>query len=149
MLKSRCNKTKCRRTGGFRCLPLTGAIWFTVLGVTAGSLSPAVMAQTQPAVAKITFNIAKQDLATGLVEFSEQAGVQLVASSDDVGNARTDGVNGTYTMQEALKQLLAASGLGYSIASPSSVVILPREQQTIPPRAASRTQIEEIIVTAQ
>jgi hypothetical protein len=58
-----------------------------------------------PAAERSSFNIPAQDLATGLVEFAEQAGVQLVASAGDIGTRRTAGVSGSFTSEEALRQL--------------------------------------------
>jgi outer membrane receptor for ferric coprogen and ferric-rhodotorulic acid len=60
-------------------------------------------AETEPG---FDFKIAPQALASALVEFSQQAEVQVVGATAAIGTLRTDGVNGHFTGGEALERLL-------------------------------------------
>lgn len=129
--------------------------WMMALAMSA--LSAAAFADDS--LVRSSFNIPAQRLATGLVEFAEQARIQLVVSSDDVGTIQTAGVSGQYTSEEALHQLLLASGLEYTMTGTASVAIHPQAQlaqaatappaSTTSPAPVARNQIEEIVVTAQ
>ncbi|WP_158277660.1 TonB-dependent receptor [Opitutus sp. ER46] len=57
------------------------------------------------------FHVAAGEAAVTLREFSAQAGVQLLVSSEDIRGVRTHAVNGTYAPLAALQQMLAQTRL--------------------------------------
>lgn len=124
------------RAGAFLHQRLPGIISLSMIAMAAGALSGPVLAR-EPVASKAVFDIRPQELTTGLVAFAEQADMQLVASSGDLGDARTDGVRGSYAPEEALRRLLADSGLGYTITG-ASVVILAQAQSQAPVSASHR-----------
>ncbi|BCA57176.1 hypothetical protein W02_43160 [Nitrospira sp. KM1] len=71
------------------------------------------------------FDISPQPLASALNRFGEQAGVQFAYATEDVENVRTGGVSGRRTSEEALRLLLADTGLAYRITG-SNIITLER-----------------------
>ena len=57
------------------------------------------------------FSIPAQPLANALIEYSRQAGVQVLTSGAHIGNARSPGVNGQLSLSRALDRLLEGTGL--------------------------------------
>lgn len=93
----------------------TGAI---LLGVSA-SLSLANVADGQI----VNFNIAPQLVESALLQFSHQAGVQVMAGSSAVAGQTTGGVKGQLSVASALGQLLQHTGLTYE-ATGSTVTVI-------------------------
>jgi iron complex outermembrane recepter protein len=71
----------------------------------------------------VDFNIPKQKLDSALVQFSEQAKIQITSSSDQVKDFSTDGIVGRYKVSMALKALLQRSGLSYKPIGQSAISI--------------------------
>src|SRR5882762_1269349 len=71
----------------------------------------------------VDFNIPKQKLDSALVQFSEQAKIQITSSSDQVKDLGTDGIVGRYKVSIALKTLLQHSGLSYRPIGQSAISI--------------------------
>jgi iron complex outermembrane recepter protein len=71
------------------------------------------------------FKIAPQALATALVEFSQQAEVQVVGATAAIGAIRTDGVTGHFTGAEALERLLHGTELTARWKGLHTVTIVP------------------------
>ena len=72
------------------------------------------------------FQIVPQALASGMVEFSKQANVQVLGATDVIGNLRTLGVVGHFTEEQALEQLLRGTGLDFRWTAHRTITILPR-----------------------
>ncbi len=73
-------------------------------------------AETAQAVTR-TFNIPPQPLASALPLFGQQSGRQITADAATVRGASTSGVQGTMTVEEAMRQLLAGTGMTYSVGA--------------------------------
>ncbi|MBL8271467.1 TonB-dependent siderophore receptor [Steroidobacter sp.] len=71
----------------------------------------------------VSFDIPAQGLSTALLRFSEQARVQVTAPSGLVGDLKTDGIRGTYGIDQALQQMLRGSGLSFQFINEHSVSI--------------------------
>ncbi len=84
-----------------------------------------------------SFDIAPQALDQALLEFSDQAGVQILVAASTVEGARTDGVHGTVTRREALDTLLDQSDLEYSTVGETITVTASREASSDPGNAAT------------
>ena len=63
----------------------------------------------------INFNIRSQNLGSALTAFADRAGLKLLMQSNVVSGKRSPALQGTLTREQALGQLLAGSGLNYSI----------------------------------
>src|ERR1700742_264014 len=63
---------------------------------------------------KVDFDVPAQSLSAALIQFSHQAKVQVIVS-ENISQQTTQGITGSHTIREALKQLLGTTGLGYRV----------------------------------
>jgi hypothetical protein len=85
----------------------------------------------------ISFHIAGSPLASALIEFSTQSGLQVAAADADVSHLNSNGVNGTFPPRVALDMLLHGTGLGFSRVGATTVAIVALPKPAIAP--ATRT----------
>ncbi len=71
---------------------------------------------------QVSFDIPPQRLASALLEFSHQAGVQVIVGQD-VAEQTTTGIKGRHTIGQALEALLQHTTLRYSVVSESAITI--------------------------
>jgi len=83
----------------------------------------AAMADEAPAPTRMQLRIAAQPLDEALQEFSRQSDIQVVFFSQVTHGARSPGIDGTVTVDVALRALLAGSGLAYRIINSRTVEI--------------------------
>jgi hypothetical protein len=88
------------------------ALW-SLFSMTATAMDLAQM---------IDFKIAPQRLATALLEFSHQANVQIVVGSE-VGDRRSAGLSGRYSIAQGLTALLQGSALVYRVINDTSITV--------------------------
>jgi hypothetical protein len=69
------------------------------------------------------FHIPASPLASALVEFSTQSGIQVAAADATVSNLNSDALNGTYSIHAALSALLHGTGLEFSRVGIQTVAI--------------------------
>jgi iron complex outermembrane receptor protein len=96
------------------------------------------IAQAEPLSRQVDFNIVPQRLAAAIVQFSEQAHVQVISSGIDVTDQTTPGVIGRYTVADALNALLRGTGLRYKAMNENTVslqAIKPSTRTTQMPEA--------------
>jgi iron complex outermembrane receptor protein len=107
-------------------LKLGKATSLLVAGLAIG-LGSAVFAQEPPLEAQAsrstTFDIAAQPLAQALTAFGRQSGMQIAVDTAAVAGKTSAGVNGAMTAEQALRQLLAGSGLTYQFTSANAVTV--------------------------
>jgi hypothetical protein len=72
---------------------------------------------------RVPFHISASPLASALLEFSAQSGLQVAAADSDVSRLNAQGVNGTLPIRAALSQLLQGSGLEYSRVGAATLAI--------------------------
>jgi hypothetical protein len=70
----------------------------------------------------IDFKIAPQRLTMALLEFSRQANVQIVVGSE-VGDRRSAGLSGRYSIAQGLTALLQGSALVYRVINDTSITV--------------------------
>ena len=87
-------------------------------------------AQADPLSRQVDFNIASQRLAAAIVQFSEQAHVQVISSGTDVTDQTSPAVVGRYTVAAALSALLKGSGLRYRAMNENTVSLQAIQQGT-------------------
>ncbi|MFZ4873783.1 TonB-dependent siderophore receptor [Janthinobacterium sp. Mn2066] len=75
--------------------------------------TPAMAAETAatPATAQATYKVAAGELSTAIASFAVDARVSVGAAAELLQGLRTPGLNGSYTVPQALAQLLAGTGL--------------------------------------
>jgi len=102
------------------------------------AFAPAVFAQSR----LHSFDIQEQPAATGLNEFARQADVTLVFSYEGVSHARTRAVRGEYSLDTALTQLLAGTGLSFERVAEKTIAIGDGAQTR-----SGESAIAEVVVT--
>ena len=120
-------------------------------GVAAPFLGTAVCLVV-PAVAcavdldhRVVFDIAPQNLASALIDFSRQTDLQVMSAGPDLKDRRAPGVHGNYAIGTALDLLLTGSGLSYKAAGPSTVaVVAAATPAAADPPAGAPIQADEI-----
>lgn len=102
-------------------------LWSTLAAVIGALLAdPALAVDLER---KIDFDIPAQDLGAALVQFSQQARVQIIVS-EDIRGAMTQGVSHRHTIKDALNRLLAPAGLRYEIASETAITVAKAERKS-------------------
>jgi outer membrane receptor protein involved in Fe transport len=113
-----------------------GLVCLSLLGVSAGQQSSAAMNVPKPT------NIPAQSLGSALEALARQREIQVIYRSDLVSNLQSAGAVGTFTPDEALKKLLAGTGLTYRYLNETTVTIA----QAPPGSAASETPSSSLTV---
>jgi len=117
------------RMPGLLAAARTSARIFGICSVAAAALTGHALAQqrSDPMQAQVaataTFNIPAQPLASALTALGRQAGLQVVFDPASVAGKSAPGVAGTMSVEQALQQLLAGSGMTFRVSSPSSVTV--------------------------
>jgi hemoglobin/transferrin/lactoferrin receptor protein len=101
--------------------------------------APALAQQAQ------SIRIEAQDLSSALRKFADQTGIQLLFDADDLKGARSTGISGKLTAEEALRKLLEGSRYVFKSTGSGSFVV-----QRLPRADAGRgdTVLAEVVVTA-
>jgi len=103
-----------------RLTPLSTALLMRRAFRAKPSLAAIGMALTLPLAAQVQaqeveFNIPAQPLAGALSELGRQANLQVLASPEDLAGKTSAAVRGRLTPQQAAGQVLAGTGLSYSV----------------------------------
>ena len=115
-------------------------------GSAALALSPgSALAQQE---GRAAYNIPAQDLGTALTQFGQQSEREIVFSADLTRNRKAPTLVGELTSDQALRLLLADSGLTYRTTPGGSIIVEP-EGGSSPQSASAGGDIEALIVTAQ
>ena len=131
------------------------------LVISASMIAVAATATATPAYAQeraYSFNIPPQDLGSALRAFARASKQQVTFDSKTVAGKRTSGVSGSHSAGDALRILLAGSGLsaergrsGVYIVRPAAAA-QPTSTASAPPAAAAEEEMSggaDIVVTAQ
>ena len=106
---------------------LVATVGATALIGTAGLVGPAGAQQADPPAAaakrRIAFNIPSQDLNAALLSFAGAAGVQTFYDASRVQGLRSTAIAGAMTPEEALRRLLAGTGMTFRFTSPTMVAL--------------------------
>jgi hemoglobin/transferrin/lactoferrin receptor protein len=101
--------------------------------------APALAQQAQ------AIRIEAQDLPAALRKLADQTGIQLLFDADDLKGARTSGISGSLTTEEALRRMLEGSRYEFKPTGKGTFVI-----QRIQKEVATRPDVvlTEVVVTA-
>jgi iron complex outermembrane receptor protein len=102
----------------------------------------------------VPIEIPRQDLASALSTFANQADVQILFAPDAVASMRSPAVSGTYPAENALKLLLSGSDLEYVVTGTDSVLVRRRavasdQRATVSDQAPARAGAPGAIRLAQ
>ncbi|PJM70118.1 STN domain-containing protein [Achromobacter ruhlandii] len=110
------------------------ACWFA-LGLAV--LPPAALAQQRAADgASIAFDIAAQPLDAALAAYTQATGMAVLVTSRLTAGRQGSAVRGRLAPRQALRQLLAGTGLQARYASASAFTLVESAASAPPPRAA-------------
>jgi len=90
--------------------------------MAAGPLA-GTMARAQEKEEKFDFDIPPQVLAAAIPSFMHVTEIKIAFTPELVDKKRTQGVFGTFTVEEGLEVLLDGTGLTYTIDSPKNVTL--------------------------
>jgi outer membrane receptor protein involved in Fe transport len=128
------------------------------------------MAAPLPAVAQQVheFNVSPADPAIAIGTFGAQAGIQILASADDLKGKRLNSIKGSLSTEAALNVLLAGTGLEHRYVSDRAVALVASSASPDQPSAGSAApsapggaqaqvqssadssdQLREIVITAE
>ena len=121
------------------------------LSLALATIATAAQAQTAASAASAQrFSIAAGPLAPALNRFAQQAGVALVMDAGRVAGLRTQGLHGSYSVQDGFAQLL--KGTGYAIQkSDAGYLLTPATATgaTTEPQAQSSDAAQEAAQASQ
>jgi len=103
-------------------------IRITILGLIAIGAAQACMAgETVPATAspskQLRFNIRPQPLYSALSALASQIGVQFAYTGQIVKGLTSQGVTGQHSTEQALRQILAGSGISFQFSNANTVAL--------------------------
>lgn len=120
--------------GGNRHAVLAGALMMTTALASMLSATPSWAQQTAaspPTIAQLqserSFDIPAQPLTDALVAFGQQSGIQVTVNGTVARNISAPAVHGTMTSEQALRQLLAGSGLTYTMSGSTVAIEKPSQ----------------------
>jgi len=115
-----------------RLRPLVRAVRFacaTVLAAPAAIVTGPALAQEQAQRTVRTYDIPPGPLERVLSRFIREAGIFLAGTTEMAAGRRSPGVRGRYTAEEALRQLLAGTGLRYRFTGADTVTLAKARAQ--------------------
>ena len=98
------------------------------LVLMCASLSPVALRGAEPAAR--TLHIASQPLDGALQEFARQTGIQIIFFSYLTEGHQAPALDGTYTVDAAMKALLAGSMLTFKWVNVKTIEIRPLHRRT-------------------
>lgn len=101
--------------------------------------APALAQQAQ------AIRIEAQDLPAALRKLADQTGIQLLYDADELKGARTSGISGSLTAEEALRGLLEGSRYGFKPTGKGTFVIQRTQKEAV---ARPDAVLAEVVVTA-
>lgn len=84
---------------------------------------------------QVQFHITAQPLSSGLIQFSDQAGVQVISRTSAVATSHTNGVQGLMSVHDGLDQLLAGTGLDYLAIGDGTIAVVNNTTRAAAPTA--------------
>ncbi|MET1078383.1 MAG: TonB-dependent receptor [Pseudomonas sp.] len=136
-----------RRSVGRPGLALSALAWALLVGCSALPMAPAQAAQ-EPAMAgtqapSLVFAIASQPLDDALAAYGIASGVQVLYPATLTQGLHSSAINGQFSRDQALAQLLAGTGLRHGFTDERSVTLRAA------PRSAQATELAPVVVTGE
>jgi outer membrane receptor protein involved in Fe transport len=119
--------------------------------LACGAAAIALATATAAAAQQRTFNIPAESAVDSIPEFARQAGVQITAPDDQLAGVQTPAIRGQRDARQALRELLAGTGLQV-ISDTGAVIVLHRGEVAATPQAESGAgnappELSEVVVT--
>src|SRR5688500_564464 len=91
---------------------------------------------------QIQFNIAADTLESVITKFQTTADIQVVIPNDAMRTLASPGVNGRYSPEQALREILRGTGISYRFADTKTVILeIHTEAESVEVRDDSRPMI--------
>ncbi len=121
------------------------------IATACGLSAPAALAQAAPNASDNTaistairrYNIQAQPLSEALLEFGQQSGLQVTASSNLIRGKQASPVNGNLSTAQALRQLLEGTGLRYEFNGGMVNLVAGNGTTLLPPVKVQGDTLEE------
>jgi hypothetical protein len=130
----------------FRIMGVPSALWDFVFTVCLGAcltIGMGALAAAQQNGTEfnnlLTFEIAAQPLAQALDAYARATGMAALADQELIAGRRSASVKGRLTPDQALRILLAGSGLSASYASGAAFTLQPTNEATVTEQTTSQT----------
>lgn len=123
---------------------LTLALAFSVSPVLAQQTTARAAAATTSTLA---FNIAPQSLNTAVLAFADRAGLQVFYDADRLRGLRSSGVQGTYSREQAIAQLLQGTGVSYRFTDATTVSLITAAMSDSAVNADGTTTLDTITIS--
>lgn len=91
--------------------------------VLAGSWAISDLPQTAQNAPQFQFSIPAGTLGEVLTAFERVAGVKITLSDESIRTLASPGVTGSFTVEQALGQILTGTGIKHRVVSPQSIVL--------------------------
>ncbi|MFT2091017.1 TonB-dependent receptor domain-containing protein [Paraglaciecola sp. 2405UD69-4] len=117
----------------FKLLPLAA----TIMSLTS------VCSFAQDVKSLSDFDIPKQSLASALLIYSEQSGVQISVDAESVEGMSSRAVSGQRVSIDALNELLMNSGLTYSVVDDNTVVVIKQSEKSAGKELLASNQVSQ------
>lgn len=102
-----------------------GALLFTLAVMAGGDLFAQDDVSSTTTSASIEFNISVQSLGSAVNAFAEATGWQVSVPTELIAGKTSSGVSGNHRPEEALKTLLAGTGVAYRLTDVNAVMLVP------------------------
>ncbi|MCC7266425.1 MAG: TonB-dependent receptor [Caulobacteraceae bacterium] len=112
--------------------------------LAGAAMAAALSASPALAQAARAYDIPAQSASEGIRTLARDSGLQVIAPSEDVAGVRTKAVRGEYEPTDALRAMLAGTGLEVVETGPGVVTV---RRTTGAVAAASDTEVTEVLVT--
>ncbi len=104
-------------------------------------VSVSLAAESSAAIVRHNLHIPRQTLDVALKDLAQQTGLQIVRFSDAVkGDALVGPLNGNYSAEQALRELLAPTGLTYRPLNDRAYIVVTTQELTQKSGAVTSTQ---------
>ena len=116
--------TDCFKPALLACA-ITASLFGAVAVQAGDAQAPAGVAQAR----QITLDLPAQSLDQTLTRFADQADLHLLYTTSDVAGLSSAGLHGAFSVEEALNQLLAGSGMSWQFSDARTVILRKAEPQ--------------------
>ncbi|MCV6606488.1 MAG: STN domain-containing protein, partial [Porticoccaceae bacterium] len=113
-----------------------------VVGI-ATALSVSAMADSS----MLNLDVKAQNAGSALLDIGEKAGVQIMISPELGRNLQLPGINGQYTLAEALDYMLEGTGLSYEMTSDNLVTVHADDDSVSDDEEEAKEADEEVVIT--